>query len=161
MTVSAPVSGTLSDRLGTRWLAMSGMAIMGIGLFLLSRLQPDSPLPYVVLGMGVCGLGQGIFVTPNNSAMMGSAPRHRQGIAGGVLGTARYVGMILGVGIAGAIFTTFLARHTPTALFEGIRASFFVASLSGFLGALTSAVRKERTIAAGKEFALPSAGDPR
>lgn len=161
MSVSAPISGTLSDRLGTRWLAVSGMAIMGIGLFLLSRLQPDSPLAYVVLGMGVCGLGQGVFITPNNSAMMGSAPSHRQGIAGGVLGTARYVGMILGVGIAGAIFTTFLARHTPTALFEGIRASFLMASFSGFLGALTSAVRKERTTAVGEEFALPSAGDPR
>ncbi|MGA2961084.1 MAG: MFS transporter [Candidatus Korobacteraceae bacterium] len=162
MSVSAPISGTLSDRLGTRWLAMAGMAIMGIGLFLLSRLQPDSPLAFVGFGVGVCGLGQGIFITPNNSAMMGSAPPHRQGIAGGVLGTARYVGMILGVGIAGAIFTTFLARHTTAALFEGIRASFLMASISGFLGCLTSAVRKEPTIAAGAQIAsLPAAGDSR
>jgi hypothetical protein len=70
--------------------------------------------------------------------------------------------MILGVGIAGAVFTTFLARHTPTALFEGIRASFLVASISGFLGCLTSAVRRERSMAAGEQIAsLPTPGDPR
>jgi MFS family permease len=162
MAVSAPISGTLSDRLGTRWLSMAGMAILGTGLLLLSRLQPGSSLAHVGLGVGVCGLGTGMFITPNNSALMGAAPPHRQGIAAGMLGTARYVGMILGVGIAGAVFTTFLARHTPTALFEGIRASFLVASISGFLGCLTSAVRKERSMTVGEQIAsLPSAGDPR
>ena len=74
---------------------------------------------------------------------MGSAPKHRQGIAAGVLATARYVGMILGVGISGAIFTTLLSRHTATTLFEGIRGGFLVASLAAFLGCLTSAVRSE------------------
>jgi hypothetical protein len=70
--------------------------------------------------------------------------------------------MILGVGLAGAVFTTFLNRNTPAALFEGIRASFLVASVSGFLGCLTSAVRKEEAIAPGGEIAsLPTAGDPR
>jgi EmrB/QacA subfamily drug resistance transporter len=161
MAVSAPISGTISDRLGTRWLSMAGMAILGTGLFLLSRLQPGSPLHYVGLEMGLCGLGTGIFITPNNSALMGAAPSHRQGIAAGMLATARYVGMILGVGVAGAVFTTFLARHTPTALFEGIRASFFVASISGFLGCLTSAVRKEEAITDEEIASLPAAGDSR
>ena len=162
MAVSAPISGTVSDRLGTRWLSMAGMAILGTGLLLLSRLEPGSSLAYVGLGMGVCGLGTGVFITPNNSALMGAAPSHRQGIAAGVLATARYVGMILGVGLAGAVFTTFLNRHTPEALFEGIRASFLVASISGFLGCLTSAVRKEEAIAPGEEIpSLPTAGDRR
>ncbi|MGD0975673.1 MAG: MFS transporter [Candidatus Korobacteraceae bacterium] len=160
MAVSAPISGTLSDRLGTRWLSMAGMAILGTGLLLLSRLQPGSSLAHVGLGVGVCGLGTGMFITPNNSALMGAAPPHRQGIAAGMLGTARYVGMILGVGIAGAVFTTFLARHTPTALFEGIRASFLVASISGFLGCLTSAVRREQALVNGEPVAsFPVPGD--
>jgi MFS family permease len=93
--------------------------------------------------LSVVGLGTGIFITPNNSALLGSAPPHRQGIASGVLGTARYVGMVLGVGIAGAIFTTYLERHTSLALFEGIHASFLVGSLVGFLGCVTSAVSEK------------------
>jgi len=40
---------------------------------------------------------------------MGAAPRNRQGIAAGVLATSRNVGMVLGVGLAGAIFTTVVA----------------------------------------------------
>jgi hypothetical protein len=110
---------------------------------MLSRLHPDSSLVHVVPALGVCGLGTGTFIAPNNSALMGSAPRHRQGIASGVLATARYVGMILGVGISGAIFTTLLSRHTAMALFEGIRGGFLAASMAAFLGCLTSAVRKE------------------
>ncbi|MGA2988902.1 MAG: MFS transporter [Candidatus Korobacteraceae bacterium] len=143
MTFAAPISGTLSDRIGTRRLSMLGMAILGTGLFMLSRLHPDSSLVHVVSALGVCGLGTGTFIAPNNSALMGSAPRHRQGIASGVLATARYVGMILGVGISGAIFTTLLSRHTAMALFEGIRGGFLAASMAAFLGCLTSAVRKE------------------
>ena len=143
MSIAAPISGFLSDRIGTRRPSMLGMAILGTGLFMLSRLHPDSSMVYVGAALGTCGLGTGIFIAPNNSALMGSAPKHRQGIASGVLATARYVGMILGVGIAGAIFTTLLSRHTATALFEGIRGGFLAASIAGFLGCLTSAVRKE------------------
>jgi EmrB/QacA subfamily drug resistance transporter len=143
MTICAPVSGILSDRIGTRRPATLGMAVLGAGLIMLSRLQPDSSMAYVGAALGVIGLGTGIFIAPNNSALMGAAPAHRQGMAAGALATARYVGMILGIGIAGAIFTTYLARRTPMALFEGVRAAFFVAALAGFLGCLTSAVRKE------------------
>ncbi len=160
MVIFAPLSGMLSDRIGTRGLAMSGMAILGVGLLLLARLQPGSSLAHVVFGVGVCGLGTGLFITPNNSALMGAAPAERQGIAAGVLGTSRYIGMILGVGIAGAVFTTFLTRHTSVALFEGIRASFLVCSVSAFLGCLTSAVRKEHAIANAEFPSLPTAGDP-
>ncbi|MBU3948137.1 MAG: hypothetical protein KJ882_09065 [Proteobacteria bacterium] len=39
----------------------------------------------IVIGLATCGLGTGLFVSPNNSALMGAAPRNRQGIASGVL----------------------------------------------------------------------------
>jgi hypothetical protein len=73
---------------------------------------------------------------------MGSAPRNRQGIAGGILATSRYIGMILGVGISGAIFTTFIRVHTQAAFFSGIQISLLVASAFSCLGCITSAVRK-------------------
>jgi len=144
MTICAPISGILSDRIGTRRPATLGMAILGVGLVLLSFLRADSSMTLVGLALGVTGLGTGIFVAPNTSALMGSAPAHRQGMAAGVQATARYSGMIVGIGVAGAIFTSFLTRHTPIALFQGIRASFLVAAFASFLGCLTSAVRKER-----------------
>lgn len=142
MAIVAPISGTLSDRIGVRLPSVLGMATLGLGLFLLSRLGPQSPLPLAALGLGVAGLGTGTFISPNNSALMGSAPYHRQGIAAGILATARSAGMVLGVGLSGAIFNTILAHSSSSgALFEAARASFLVAAGIAGLGTAVSAVR--------------------
>jgi len=150
MAIIAPLSGTLSDRIGTRIPAVIGMVILSIGLFLLSRLGADSPNWQIVLSLGIMGLGTGIFISPNNSALMGSAPHNRQGIAAGILATARNFGMVLGVGISGAIFTTIVARGEASGavgeaaigiFFNAIQASLLVAAGVAIIGAFTSAVR--------------------
>jgi EmrB/QacA subfamily drug resistance transporter len=144
MAVTAPLAGTLSDRIGSRALSVAGMVILGIGLLLLSRLGARSPYWQVAGSLIVVGLGIGVFISPNTSALMGAAPRNRQGIAAGVLATARNVGMVLGIGLAGAIFTTVLARgpaEDTAMLFPAVQASFLVAAFVAFAGALVSAVR--------------------
>jgi EmrB/QacA subfamily drug resistance transporter len=144
MAVAAPLSGTLSDRIGSQLLSTAGMAILGIGLLLLARLGSESSFGQVAGALVVVGIGIGIFISPNTSALMGAAPRNRQGIAAGVLATARNVGMVLGVGLAGAIFTTVVARGLagdPASLFTAVRLSFVVAAGVGFLGAVVSAAR--------------------
>jgi len=146
MAVAAPLSGTLSDRIGSRLPATVGMAIMSAGLFLLSRLGPDSSFQTIALSLAVVGLGTGIFVSPNNSALLGSAPRHRQGIAAAILATARNVGMVLGVGLAGAVFTTVLAAqgealNSAASVFDATSLAFLVASGLALAGAAVSALR--------------------
>ena len=121
---------------------MLGMALLAVAMYLLSRLGPTSSLMYIGAAIGTAGLGVGCFVAPNNSKLMGSAPKHRQGIASGVVATSRNIGMILGVGISGAIFTTLISVHTQAAFFSGIQISFLVASAVSCLGCITSAVRK-------------------
>ena len=146
MVVAAPLSGALSDRIGSRLLSTTGMAILGIGLLLLARLGPHSPAGAIVTALGTVGLGTGIFGSPNNSALMGAAPRDRQGIAAAILATARNVGMVLGVGLAGAVFTSMLARDliTSTSLFHAARASFLAAAIVAAVGTVMSMVRGER-----------------
>ncbi len=142
MAVAAPLSGALSDRIGSRLLSSLGMLILGIGLAFLAGLGPTTPLPTVALLLCVVGLGTGIFVSPNTSALMGAAPRDRQGIAAGVQATARNVGMVTGVGIAGALFTTVLARQgADLGLYFGVRLAFLVAAGVAVLGALVSTSR--------------------
>lgn len=144
MAIVAPISGTISDRIGTRLPSALGMAILSLGLFGLSRIQSTTPSNLIVLGLLTTGLGIGIFISPNNSALMGSAPRHRQGIAAGILATARNVGMVLGVGFAGAVFTTMLGHSTNNqtlALFQAIRIAFLAAGVVAILGIFTSAIR--------------------
>ncbi len=142
MVIAAPMSGAISDRVGTRWPAMLGMALMTVAMYLLSRLGPTTSLAYIATAMGTAGLGVGVFLAPNDSAMMGSAPKNRQGIASAMLATSRYIGMILGVGISGAIFTTFIRAHTQAAFFSGIQISFLVASAVSCVGCIASAARK-------------------
>jgi MFS family permease len=141
MVIAAPLSGTLSDRIGSRALGTIGMIIFALGLWLLSRLGSVSSSADIALGLAVVGLGTGMFTSPNSSALMGSAPRHRQGIAAGMLAAARNFGMVLGVGLAGAIFSTVQARGAAATIFDAISAGMFVAALVAVLGALTSAVR--------------------
>jgi len=144
MAIVAPLSGTLSDRIGTRLPAVLGMTILAASLFLLSRLTPTTPLVLVALVLGIAGLGTGTFISPNNSALMGSAPRHRQGIAAGILATARSAGMVLGVGLSGAIFTTILAASmSETSLYAATRASFLAACGIASLGAITAFIREK------------------
>ncbi len=149
MAIVAPLSGTLSDRIGARLFSTAGMVVIAVGLFFLSRLGDHSPLGYVALALATVGLGTGLFVSPNNSALLGAAPLHRRGIASGILATARNVGMVLGVGLAGAVFTTVEAQAQAMgragAAFEGIRAGFLVAVGVAALGALASAVRGTNT----------------
>jgi EmrB/QacA subfamily drug resistance transporter len=147
MAVVAPISGTLSDRFGARIPGMLGMALLALGLFFLSRLGPASDFLQVTLALALVGLGTGVFISPNNSALLGSAPRQRQGIAAGMLATARNFGMVLGVGFAGAVFTTVQAANLPAgaspALFKAFQVTFFAAALIASAGILTTAGREK------------------
>ncbi len=146
MAITAPISGTLSDRIGSRFLSSAGMAVLAGGMFLLSRLDPAAPLSAVAACLFITGFGLGIFVSPNTNALMGSAPRERQGTASGVLATARSLGMVLGIGLAGAIFTTVLAHHPgsgSSGLYAGIRAALQAGAAVVLLGMMTSLARGE------------------
>lgn len=143
MAIVAPISGTLSDRYGTRIPTVLGMLILTIGLAWLAGLGPNSRPSEIAIRMGLCGLGIGIFISPNNSALMGSAPRNRQGIAAGIMATARNIGMVLGIGLTGAIFTTALAQQNNPAnhiLFSALRTSFISAAIFAGIGILTTAI---------------------
>lgn len=162
MAVLTPFAGTLSDRIGSRLPATLGMLILSVGLFLLSRLTPDASYLHVVLGLAVTGLGPGMFVAPNNSALMGAAPRGRQGIASGVLALARNVGMVLGIGLTGAVFTTVLAHggNSEAALtVQAVDAGFAFASVMALLAAVASFARGDDRPKSPRKTAPPTAAE--
>ncbi len=146
MALVAPVSGALSDRIGSRLLSSLGMGLMGVGLLLLARLQPDTAFLRVAASLGVVGLGTGIFISPNSSALMGSAPRDRQGIAAGILATARSTGMVIGVGVAGAIFASLTAAAAVSppdpAWFQAINVAFLAMTGVALAGCAIAALRQ-------------------
>jgi EmrB/QacA subfamily drug resistance transporter len=104
--IIAPISGTLSDRMDSRYISSVGMAIIAAGMGMLSNLKANSPDLFMVVGLIIVGLGIGLFQTPNNSAIMGSVPNSKRGVASGMLATMRNIGMVLGVAISGTIFSS-------------------------------------------------------
>lgn len=138
------LSGSLSDRIGSRLPATIGMVIMSIGLFLLSRADSATPIPLIVACLATIGVGVGLFNAPNSSAVMGAVPGSQRGVAAAILSTARTLGNTLGLGLAGAIFTTVLAGQELTNaayVVPAVSAGFTTAGVLALVGAVTSATR--------------------
>jgi EmrB/QacA subfamily drug resistance transporter len=136
---AAPLSGRLSDWIGPRLPATFGAALLALGAMILSQLNPQSSLNGVMAGVLMAGAGIGMFVPPNNSMLMGAVPPSRQGIAAGILATARTVGMGIGIALAGVI----LSRALENDQHPG-RTGFAVASAIALSTALLSAVAPDR-----------------
>lgn len=102
--LTAPVAGRLVEKYHPGILGGIGMVIYASGLFLLASL-PDQPSNLdISWRLALCGMGFGLFQTPNNSTMIASAPRQRSGGANGMQGTARLLGQTLGTTLVALIF---------------------------------------------------------
>jgi EmrB/QacA subfamily drug resistance transporter len=115
----SPLTGSLADRIGTRRLAATGMLLAAAGLALLSFVDADTSPARLVFDLMIIGVGQATFQPPNNSALMGAAPRERQGVAAGVLASGRVVGQSLSVAVAGVLFAIFGGVEAARALHLG------------------------------------------
>lgn len=118
--IIAPISGSLSDKIDSLYMSAIGMGILSVGILLLSRLQFNTPNHLIILSMMIVGLGVGLFQTPNNSAIMGSAPGNRRGVASSILATMRNIGMVLGIAVSGAIFNNYRNYLTSSLSSSGI-----------------------------------------
>jgi EmrB/QacA subfamily drug resistance transporter len=109
--LTAPISGNLSDRLGVRPITMVGLAVMLGGFLAVSTLGTQTTALGYALRFIPVGLGLGIFQSPNNSAIMGAAPRGRLGIVSGMLALNRALGQTIGMALLGAIWASRAFHH--------------------------------------------------
>ena len=108
IAVVAPFSGFISDRIGSRWPTLIGMMVAAGALVALAA-EERAAIGLVLLILAALGVGLGLFIPPNNSAIMGSAPPNRLGVAAGVLNMTRSLGTSLGVAATGAALEMALA----------------------------------------------------
>lgn len=119
MSVLSPISGWISDKVGSRVLASTGMFLMAAGLLLMSTLSVSSSAAEVVAWFVLMGVGMGLFASPNTSAIMGCVERDRLGVASGTLSTMRTVGQSMSLAIMGALIATATSTELVSALFMG------------------------------------------
>ena len=141
--VAAPLAGRLADRLPAGLLGGVGLAIFAAGLALLALLPANASDLQIVWRMLVCGLGFGLFQSPNNRAIVSSAPRRRSGAAGGMLATGRLLGQTAGAVVMAALFHASARQPTVTA--------FWTAAVVAAVAAAVSLLRIRAELQPGAE----------
>ena len=131
IAVVAPIAGRLADRYPVGILGGCGLAADRRRACCRSPCCRRIPRSLdIVWRMTLCGVGFGFFQSPNNRAIIGSAPRERSGGASGMLGTARLLGQTMGAALVALVFGVFGERATGVALFTAAGFAILAAGVS-------------------------------
>lgn len=103
--IVAPIAGTLFDRYRSRYLATAGMIITAASFAMLSYCILTENIPGILAAFVFAGIGNGLFQSPNNTAIMSALPKEKVAIASSVSATARNLGMALGVSFGSILLT--------------------------------------------------------
>lgn len=104
--LSAPLGGTLTEKLGPRPPLVIGMVLMAVSFLLLTRLEVDSSYSALWPAFLMIGVALGLVVVASTQAIVGNAPVERAGVAGGVQSTANQLGGVLGTAVLGSLIVS-------------------------------------------------------
>jgi len=156
LSVVAPLSGHLSDKIGSEILTFIGLFIMSLGLLLMSTLNEQSSIISMVIFIAIMSLGTGLFQSPNNSLIMSTVPKDKLGIAGSVNALIRNLGMVCGIAIATTILynrmsykigyhVTNYVKGLNDAFIYGMKIVYITAAVICMLGAILTFLRLYRS----------------
>jgi len=146
-SVLSPFAGKLSDKIQPRYIASSGMALITIALLIIALfITPDSPLIFLMVLLGVLGVGFALFSSPNTNAIMGSVEKKYYSMASATTGTVRLVGQAFSMGITTMIISLIIGSRAITPevsaeLMSVIHITFIIFSVICAFGVYTSIVR--------------------
>jgi DHA2 family multidrug resistance protein-like MFS transporter len=120
--IFAPLSARFSDRFTAERVSGFGSLLFAIGLGAMAIVPAQPSIWDIVWRLALCGLGFGLFQSPNNKIMISSAPRQRSGGASGMQSTARLLGQSAGAALAAIIFGLTASYNLPLTM--GIAAVF-------------------------------------
>lgn len=130
-SIVGPFAGVLTDRIGSRVVASSGLAVQAIVLIILSRLSLTTPLLFVAIVEGLYGVGGGLFWPANTSAIMSATPGNKYGVASGIMNTFRSTGMVLSFALSLVAATSVIPAAYVYHLFVGDIVGRLPARLAG------------------------------
>lgn len=137
----APASGWGFDRIGSsRGICTLGMILLAISLYLLSGLTATAAPVTIAWRMGLAGVGTALFTPPNNSVTMGSISNRFRGVAAATTATARNIGMVGGVAMAGLVFNHIFFIASGGEIFSAYGPQFEQAFMTAFRYALGATV---------------------
>jgi MFS family permease len=99
MLFAGPIAGALSDRMGPRPFAVTGMLLAAGSFVFLWLLPVNFSYPVFAAAIIINGLGMGIFFSPNRASVMNALPPGQRGAGGGMVATFMNSGAVLSIGI--------------------------------------------------------------
>ena len=141
--VVAAISGNLTSRVSARWLMGAGLAIIGVSLLLMARIDVDSGWTILLPGFVLGGIGIGLTNPALASTAVGVVPAERSGMASGTNSTFRQVGIATGIAGLGALFQHAISTKLTTP--SGAPSHDLVAAVAS--GAFPSAIAPAARIA--------------
>lgn len=149
MGIGTPISGTLSDRLGSYKLTIIGFILMTISVFLLSTLSERTTLYEIMLLFTILGLGMGIFTAPNNSSIMGMSPPGKLSLVGGFLNMMRSLGLIFGISISTFVYEYYILipyfEENENAVLVAFTHTMFILFIFSLIGLMLTFIKKKET----------------
>ncbi|GMA65274.1 DHA2 family efflux MFS transporter permease subunit [Alicyclobacillus fastidiosus] len=112
MGVMSPITGRLFDKMGARWLAVSGLAITVITTYALTRLTLDTSFTYVVIVYTLRMFGMAILMMPIFTAGLNELPMSLNRYGTAMVNTLRMIAGAVGMALFVSIMTNVGATHT-------------------------------------------------
>ena len=121
MSVGIMTAGVLSGQIYAkmvgkiRVLILSGVAILALGYFFLSKISPVSGLGIIVLGLALIGFGVGLTTTTATTLLMGSVKPEKNGMVSSITGLERFAPMTIGIAFFNLLLIAgvkAIAKHT-------------------------------------------------
>lgn len=148
----SPLSGHLSDRVGSVVPATTGAALLTVSLFLGIILKTDTHWVLPSMIFVVMGLANGFFNPANSHGMIYSVPKEQLGVASGAYSVTMSLGNILGISLTNFLMTIAFQRHSgisdavltpdnPTAFIAALNFTFLVAAGVSLVAVVTSAIK--------------------
>lgn len=128
--LTAILAGRMADKYPVGILCGIGLAVFATGLTLMAELSTNATDITIMWRMAMCGIGFGLFQTPNNRAILDSTPLNRSSAAGGMMSSARLLGQTIGAALVSLSFVIIPIEPTRTVLYCAGLLSLIAAGVS-------------------------------
>jgi MFS family permease len=148
--VVAPIAGALSDRIGSRSILATGLALQAIGLAWIAAVSTAGVGYASLVGpFIVSGIGMGMFFAPMANVILGAVAADEEGKASGANNAVREVGGVFGVAVLASVFSRYGGYESSEVFVDGLVVATWVGAIVVAAGAVAAALipgrRSERS----------------
>ncbi|MDL4841137.1 MDR family MFS transporter [Aquibacillus rhizosphaerae] len=149
MGIMSPITGRIFDKIGARWLTITGLTLMTVTTFLFTNLSTSTSLTYLTIVFGIRMFGMSMVMMPVTTAGLNSLSLNLIPHGTAMNNTMRQVAASIGTAILVTVMTSAAldtgADATPSESIHGVNIAFYVATGLSLIGLVLSFLLKGTT----------------